>query len=138
MTSVHTDSDLVPLRQFLKTLEAEAEIAVGGIDPNTREIEILKREIAYLERVQRDGPDDRSKEILLQIAIDYGCFATGGLIPAVDSNDRVADLGRDPLAHDHRADNDQQNQRDLCPVELRDRGVELKSDAACTDQAENR
>jgi len=51
MTSVHTDSDLVPLRQFLKTLEAEAEIAVGGIDPNTREIEILKREIACLERV---------------------------------------------------------------------------------------
>ena len=72
MTSVHTDSDLVPLRQFLKTLEAEAEIAVGGIDPNTREIEILKREIAYLERVQRDGLDDRSKEILLQIAMDYG------------------------------------------------------------------
>ena len=32
----------------------------------------LKREIAYLERVQRDGPDDRSKEILLQIAMDYG------------------------------------------------------------------
>ncbi len=72
MTIAHTDSDLVRLRQFLSTLEAEAKIAVGGIDPNTREIEILKREIAYLERVQRDGPDDRSKEILLQIAIDYG------------------------------------------------------------------
>lgn len=72
MTHAHTDSDLVRLRQFLRTLEAEAKIAVGGIDPNTREIEILKREIAYLERVQRDGPDDRSKEILLQIAIDYG------------------------------------------------------------------
>jgi ribosomal protein L29 len=72
MTSAHTDSDLVRLRQFLKTLEAEAKIAVGGIDPNTREIEILKREIAYLERVQREGPDDRSKEILLRIAIDYG------------------------------------------------------------------
>ena len=72
MTSAHTDSDLARLRQFLSTLEAEAKIAVGGIDPNTREIEILKREIAYLERVQRDGPDDRSKEILLQIAIDYG------------------------------------------------------------------
>jgi hypothetical protein len=72
MAIVHTDSDLVRLRQFLKTLEAEAEIAVGGIDPNTREIELLKREIAYLERVQRDGPDDRSKDILLEIAIDYG------------------------------------------------------------------
>jgi hypothetical protein len=32
----------------------------------------MKREIAYLERVQREGPDDRSKEILLEIAIDYG------------------------------------------------------------------
>jgi len=63
MTSAHTDSDIVRLRQFL-TLEAEAKIAVGGIDPNTREIEILKREIACLERVQREGPDDRSKEIL--------------------------------------------------------------------------
>jgi len=71
MTSAHTDSDLVRLRQFLKTLEAEAKIAVGGIDPNTREIEILKREIAHLERVQQEGPDDRSKEILLRIAIDY-------------------------------------------------------------------
>jgi len=71
MTSAHTDSDLVRLRQFLKTLEAEAKIAVGGIDPNTREIEILKREVAYLERVQQEGPDDRSKEILLRIGIDY-------------------------------------------------------------------
>jgi hypothetical protein len=52
LTSAHTDSDLVRLRQFLKTLEAEAKIAVGGIDP-TREIEILKREIAHLERVQQ-------------------------------------------------------------------------------------
>ena len=80
MTSAHTDSDLVRLRQFLTTLEAEAKIAVGGIDPNTREIEILKREIAYLERVQREGPDDRSKEILLRIAIDYGRVTTGGMI----------------------------------------------------------
>jgi hypothetical protein len=40
MTSAHTDSDLVRLRQFLKTLETEAKIAVGGIDPNAREIEI--------------------------------------------------------------------------------------------------
>jgi ribosomal protein L29 len=71
MTSAHTDSDLLRLRQFLKTLEAEARVAVGGIDPNTREIEILKREIAHLERVQQEGSDDRSKEILLRIAIDY-------------------------------------------------------------------
>jgi hypothetical protein len=47
-------------------------MAVGGIDPNTREL--LKREIAYLELVQRDGPDDRSKEILLEIALDYGAL----------------------------------------------------------------
>ena len=50
----------------------------------------------------------------------------------------MADLGRDPFAHDHGADDDQQNQRDLRPVELRDRGVELKSDAAGADQAEHR
>jgi hypothetical protein len=35
MASAHDGSDLVHLRQFLKTLEAEAKIAVGGIDPNT-------------------------------------------------------------------------------------------------------
>jgi hypothetical protein len=35
MASAHAGSDLVHLRQFLKTLEAEAKIAVGGIDPNT-------------------------------------------------------------------------------------------------------
>jgi hypothetical protein len=45
---------------------------IGGIDPNAREIEILKREIAYLEGVQRGGADERSKKLLLQIAIDYG------------------------------------------------------------------
>jgi hypothetical protein len=44
--------------QFLKTLEAEAQIKVGGIDPNAREIEILKREIAYLEGAQHEHPDD--------------------------------------------------------------------------------
>ena len=55
MTRAHTDFDIVRLRQFLKTPEAEAKIAVGGIDPNSREIEILKRD-AYLERVQREGP----------------------------------------------------------------------------------
>lgn len=58
--------------QFLKTLEAEAQIKVGGIDPNAREIEILRREIAYLEGAQHEHPDDRSKELLFQIAIDYG------------------------------------------------------------------
>lgn len=72
MSDAHTDSDLVRLRQFLKTLEAEAQIEVGGIDPNAREIEILKREIAYLEGAQHEEPDDRSKELLFQIAIDYG------------------------------------------------------------------
>ena len=70
MSSMHSDSDLVRLRQFLKTLEAEARMEIGGIDPNAREIEILKREIAYLEGVQRGGADERSKKLLLQI--DYG------------------------------------------------------------------
>jgi hypothetical protein len=72
MSDVHSDSDLVRLRQFQKTLEAEARMEIGGIDPNAREIEILKREIAYLEGVQRGGADERSKKLLLQIAIDYG------------------------------------------------------------------
>jgi hypothetical protein len=70
MSSVHSDSDLIRLRQFLKRLEAEARMEIGGIDPNAREIEILKREIAYLEGVQRGGADERSKKLLLQI--DYG------------------------------------------------------------------
>jgi hypothetical protein len=34
----------------------------------------------------------------------------------------VADLGRDPFAEDHRADDHQQNQRHLGPVELGDGG----------------
>ena len=66
MTSAHTDFDLVRLRQFLRTLEAEAQMAVGDIDPNTREIELLKREIAYLERVQRDGPTTGPKKFCLR------------------------------------------------------------------------
>jgi len=53
MTSAHTDSDLVRLRQFLTTLEAEAKIAVGGIDPNAREIEILKRDCLSRARSAR-------------------------------------------------------------------------------------
>jgi hypothetical protein len=58
--------------QFLKTLEAEAQIKVGGIDPNAREIEILKREIAYLEGAHHEHPDHRTKDLLFQNAIDYG------------------------------------------------------------------
>ena len=45
---------------------------IGGIDPNAREIEILKREIARLEGSRHEHHDDRSKELLFQIAIDYG------------------------------------------------------------------
>lgn len=72
MSHAHTDSDLIRLRQFLKTLEAEAQMEIGGIDPNAREIEILKREIARLEGSRHEHHDDRSKELLFQIAIDYG------------------------------------------------------------------
>jgi hypothetical protein len=62
MTSAHTDSDLARPRQFLKTLEAEAKIAVGGIDPNAREIEILKREIAISSAFSEKAPmTDRKK-----------------------------------------------------------------------------
>jgi hypothetical protein len=65
MIKVPTDADLVRLKQFLKTLEVdEAEIALEEVN----EIEMLKREIAYLEGVLYP-----SKAFLFrEIAIDYG------------------------------------------------------------------
>ena len=49
MVKTSIDTDLVRLRQFLNRLEADAEIAVGDVDLGGREIESLKREIAYIE-----------------------------------------------------------------------------------------
>jgi len=65
MVKVPTDSDLIRLKQFLKALEVEeAEIALEDVD----EIEMLKREIAYLEETVYP-----SKAFLLrEIVIDYG------------------------------------------------------------------
>ena len=65
MVKVPTNADLVRLKQFLEILEGEeAEIAPG----EANEIEMLKREIAYIEGVLYP-----SKAFLFQeIAIDYG------------------------------------------------------------------
>jgi hypothetical protein len=49
----------------LRKLESDAQIAVGDIDVDRHEIEMLKHEIAYLE-------DLRSRAFLFQIEIDYG------------------------------------------------------------------
>jgi hypothetical protein len=48
MVKTSIDTDLVRLRQFLKSLEADAQIAVGDVDLGGQEIETLKREIAYI------------------------------------------------------------------------------------------
>ena len=52
------------------------------------------------------------------------------------SNDSVPDLGRYPFTDNHGADYDEQDQRNLCPIKLRDGRVELETDAAGADQAE--
>jgi hypothetical protein len=72
MVKPQTDADLARLRQFLRALEADAEVAVGDVDLGAYEIEILKCEIARLEGVAKGGPDYGSKAFLFQIAIDYG------------------------------------------------------------------
>jgi len=65
MVKAPTEADLVRLKQFLRKLESDAQIAVGDIDVDRHEIEMLKHEIAYLE-------DLRSRAFLFQIEIDYG------------------------------------------------------------------
>ena len=72
MVKSQVDADLARLRQFLRTLEADAEVAVGDVDLGAYEIEILKCEIARLEGVRNDSVDYGSKAFLFQIAIDYG------------------------------------------------------------------
>jgi hypothetical protein len=64
--------DLARLRQFLKSLETDAQIAVGDVDLNGQEIEILKREIADIEGVLNGSPDHGTRAVLFQIDIDYG------------------------------------------------------------------
>jgi hypothetical protein len=72
MVKTSIDTDLARLRQFLKTLEADAQIAVGDVDLGGQEIEILKREIAYIEGILNGNPDCGTRAFLFQIPIDYG------------------------------------------------------------------
>jgi hypothetical protein len=53
------------------------------------------------------------------------------------SDDGSADPGRDPFRGDHRRQDDDKDDRDLRPSEARQRGLELKPNAAGADKAEN-
>jgi ribosomal protein L29 len=72
MVKAPLNVDLARLRQFLKSLETDAQIAVGDVDLNGEEIEILKREIADIEGVLNGSPDHGTRALLFQIDIDYG------------------------------------------------------------------
>ena len=64
MVKVPTNADLIRLKQFLKALEVDDAQDLEDVN----EIQILRREIAYLEGVLYP-----SKAILFrEIAIDYG------------------------------------------------------------------
>lgn len=71
MLKAPTDTDLLRLRQFLRRLEADANEAVEDAEFCRREIDRLKREIAYLEAA-------RSRAFLAQIGIDFGAAGSGG------------------------------------------------------------
>jgi hypothetical protein len=72
MVKTSIDKDLVCLRQFLKSLEADAQVAaVGDVDLDAHEIEILKQEIAYIEGILNGDPDCGSRAFLFQIPIDW-------------------------------------------------------------------
>lgn len=49
------------------------------------------------------------------------------------SDDGVADAGRDPLAEEHRGEDDDEDRRHLVPGEHVDRGLQLEADAARAD-----
>ena len=70
MLKAPTDADLIRLRQFLHRLESEAKDAVEDMEFCRREIDRLKREIAYLEAA-------RSRAFLAQIGIDFGATGSG-------------------------------------------------------------
>ena len=72
MVKTPLNVDLARLRQFLKSLEADAQITVGDVDLNGQEIELLKREIADIEGVLNGSPDHGTRAVLFQIDIDYG------------------------------------------------------------------
>lgn len=60
------------LRQFLKTLENEAQLAPDDRDVGYEEIESLKREIAEIEGVLNGSPEYGSRALLFRIPIEYG------------------------------------------------------------------
>src|SRR5262245_35281170 len=64
-------------------------------------------------------------------------FRTAHALQQVTSNDRVPDFRGYPFADNHGRNDNEQDQRHLRPVELRDRGIELKSNPACADKPEN-
>jgi hypothetical protein len=72
MVKTPLNVDLARLRQFLKSLETDAQITLGDVDLNAQEIEILKREIADIEGVLNGSPDHGTRAVLFQIDIDYG------------------------------------------------------------------
>jgi hypothetical protein len=77
MVKTSIDTDLVRLRQFLRTLEAEAQIEVGDVDLDGQEIEILKREIAYIEGILNGDPYCGTRALLFQIPIDFSAARPG-------------------------------------------------------------
>lgn len=90
MVKTPLNVDLARLRQFLKSLEADAQITVGDVDLAGREIEILKREIADLEGVLNGSPDHGTRAVLFQIAIDYGAQRDH----SARDNESVAEVSR--------------------------------------------
>ena len=70
MVKAPLNVDLVRLKHFLKSLEADAQITVGDVDLNAQEVEILKREIADIEGVLNGSPDHGTRAVLFQIDID--------------------------------------------------------------------
>jgi len=72
MVKTPLNVDLMRLSQFLKTLESDAKITLADIDLGSREIEILKREIAEIEGVLNGSPDHGSRAFLFRIPINYG------------------------------------------------------------------
>ena len=72
MVKAPLNVDLVRLKHFLKSLEADAQITVGDVDLKAQEVEILKREIADIEGVLNGSPDHGTRAVLFQIDIDFG------------------------------------------------------------------
>jgi hypothetical protein len=72
MVKTPLNVDLVRLKQFLRSLETDAQMTVGDIDLAGQEIETLKREIADIEGVLNGSPKHGTRAVLFQIAIDYG------------------------------------------------------------------